>query len=53
MMIFHFSLFPTAINTIIIENVNRHKKKYFSVYIWVAKGIYKCQTFKKIELWKQ
>ena len=29
MMIISFSLFPTAINTIIIENVNRHKKKNF------------------------
>ena len=53
MLFFSFSLFPTVINTKIIENVNRHKKKYFSVYIWVAKGIYKCQTFKIIELWKQ
>jgi len=53
MLFFSFPLFPTAINTIIIENVNRHKKKNISVYIWVAKGIYKCQTFKIIELWKQ
>ena len=53
MINFTFSLFPTAIYTIIIENVNRHKKIFFPVYIWAAKGIYKCQTFKKIELWKQ
>ena len=33
MMIISFSLFPTVINTIIIENVNRHKKKKFCLHL--------------------
>lgn len=39
MMNFSFSLFPTAINTIIIENVNRHKKKNF-MFTFGWPGVY-------------